>query len=47
MQIEPFADQDAAREAADKVIRGKVGKKAGYRIVGGYVPPGLDVQTEI
>jgi hypothetical protein len=44
MQIEPFEDQDAAREAADRVIRAKVRQKDGYRIVGGYVPPGLDAQ---
>ncbi len=44
MQIEPFVDQEAAREAADRVIRSKVRQKGNYRIVGGYVPPGLDVQ---
>ncbi len=45
MQVKPFKDQDAAREAADKVIRAKVRQKGGYRIVGGYVPPGLDAQS--
>ncbi len=44
MQIEPFDDQDEAREAADRVIRGKMRQKGSYVIVGGYVPPGLDVQ---
>ncbi len=44
MQIEPFEGQDAAREAADKVIRAKVRQKDSYRIVGGYVPSGLDTQ---
>jgi predicted DNA-binding WGR domain protein len=44
MQIKPFDDQDAAREAADKMIRAKVRQKDGYIIVGGYVPANLDAR---
>lgn len=44
MQIQPFEDLKEARDAACRLIRSKVRQKGGYRIVGGYVPPGLDAQ---
>jgi len=42
VEIEPFEDQDAARAAADQVIREKVRQKGAYRIMGGYRPPGIE-----
>lgn len=39
LRVEPFADAEAARAAADKLIREKL--RHGYRLVGGYQPPGI------
>jgi len=39
LQAEPFDDAVAARIAADRLIREKVGR--GYRVVDGYVPEGV------
>ncbi len=41
VMVQAFNNVSEARDAADKVIRRKARK--GYFIVGGYVPPGLDV----
>ena len=41
LQAEPFDDAGAARIAADRLIREKVGR--GYRVVDGYVPESLSL----
>jgi predicted DNA-binding WGR domain protein len=40
LRVEPFEDWEAAREAADRLIRDKL--RRGYRLVGGYRPVGIE-----
>ncbi len=40
VMVQPFDDQETAREAADKLICDKV--RSGYRVTAGYRPPGIE-----
>ena len=39
VMVQPFEDQETAREAADKLICDKV--RGGYRVTAAYRPPGI------